>query len=97
MGFITIASLVSAAPYELVRINNTCKHIELCVLLIASMLVTYMKQYNYYNICIYSLHRSCSPFLYFESTLVLLLMFVECDCRDILRACVCSLSGCLLL
>ena len=47
MGFITIASLVSAAPYELVRINNTCKHIELCVLLIASMLVTYMKQYNY--------------------------------------------------
>ena len=40
---------------------------------------------------------TCSPFLYFDSTLVLLLMFVECDCRGILRACVCSLSGCLLL
>ena len=55
MGFITIASLVSAAPYELVRINNTCKYIELCVLLIASMLVTYMKQYNYMYIFITSL------------------------------------------
>ena len=55
MGFITIASLVSAAPYELVRINNTCKHIELCVLLIASMLVTYIKQYNYMYIFITSL------------------------------------------
>ena len=88
MGFITIASLVSAAPYELVRINNTCKHIELCVLLIASMLVTYMKQYNYMYIFITSLLFPLS---------VLLLMFVECDCRGILRACVCSLSGCLLL